>query len=133
MKSDDEILSELARAAEGLLFMSESDYPLEVVRLGSEKEVTPETLRKLSGRGDDAPVREQQVEDFFRSAAAEADWKSEPELESARRYQALVRLLKSKLACVKAYRVGDTEADVYVLGKSEAGELMGLKTTVVET
>lgn len=131
--NNDELADELRKASEGLLFMSESDYPLEVVRLGAGAEVTHALLRKLSGKGGDAPVREQTVDEFFRVAAAEADWKPEKELESARKYKALVRLLKERLGGAKVYRVGEIEIDAYVLGRGKDGELMGLKTTLVET
>jgi hypothetical protein len=133
MNDEDKLADELRKASEGLLFMSESDYPLEVVRLGAGAEATHGALRKLSGKGDDAPVREQTVDEFFRVAAAEAEWKSAPELESAKRYKALVRLLKSRLEGLKVFRVGEIDIDAYVLGKAKGGELMGLKTKLVET
>ena len=55
MKSDEEILSELARAGEGLLFMSESDHPLEPFRLeATGGEQGDGRLRQLAGAAPDA-------------------------------------------------------------------------------
>lgn len=133
MDDNDKLADELRKASEGLTFMSESDHPLEVVRLGAEAEATHGVLRKLSGKGDDAPVTEQTVDEFFRVAASEAEWKSGPELKSAKKYRALVRLLKSKLEGLKVFRVGEINIDAYVLGRARGGELMGLKTKLVET
>ena len=48
VRGDEQILSEVARAAGGLWYMSESDYPLEPVRLEGTDEPGPERLRELA-------------------------------------------------------------------------------------
>jgi hypothetical protein len=47
MNDDDRLEQELREATRGLTFMSESDYPVEVVRWDASAEVTPEYLRRL--------------------------------------------------------------------------------------
>ena len=133
MKSDEEILAELARAADGLLYMSESDYPLEPLRLEGAGGPTPERLRELAGVPTDAPVEVLSLEQFFRAPISEPAWKGGAELASARRFQALARALTENLADVRAYKVGRINMPVYVLGRSPAGSWLGLSTRVVET
>lgn len=133
MKTDEELLGDLRAAAEGLLFMSESDHPLEVVSWDGGEPLTTERLRREAGRGEDAPVEEVTAAQFFRAAAAEPDWKSEVELATARRYQALVRLLEENLMGLAAYRVGEIDITAYVLGRGAGGNWLGLKTRLVET
>lgn len=133
MKSDAELVEELRRATEGLLFMSESDYPFEVVSWDGPEEFTGDHARKAEGAGADTPVAEVSVEDFFRNAAGEQEWKSAAQLESAKRYQALVRLLGDNLAAARVYRVGEINIGVYVVGRSPEGNWLGLRTRVVET
>lgn len=134
MKSDTQLIEELERATEGLLFMSESDYPFEIVRPESfSEEETPRALRRLAGEAEDAPVETRSVEDFFGVAAAEAEWKSAEALETARRYQALLSLLKENLTDVRVYRIGTINIPVYIVGRSSEGNLLGLSTRVVET
>ena len=121
--------------------MSESDYPLEVFRLEGTQTLTDDALRRQAGRDADdadaaaaaAPVTTQSVEDFFRVAAGEQEWKGAAELATARRYQALVNLLKTALDDVRVYRVGEINVAVYVVGRSAEGNLLGLSTRVVET
>lgn len=132
MKTDDEILNELKEASTGLLFMSESDYPFEVVRLGVD-EPTLASLRQVSGEAADAPVETQSLEDFFRVAVSEEDWRSVAERADAKKYQALAALLKENLKDVKAYRVGSVNIPVYLIGQSAQGNWLGLSTRVVET
>lgn len=131
MKSDDEVLAEIGRAADGLLYMSEADYPLEPVRL--EGEPGEVQLRELAGRPAEARVEVVTPEHFFRAAASEDDWKQGEELASARRFRGLLRVLKAELSDLKVYRVGEIDIAVYVLGRSPAGTWLGLSTRAIET
>jgi hypothetical protein len=133
MKSDEQLYKELQEATRGLLFMSESDYPFEVVRWEGVEEVSPEYLRKVAGQEATAVVEERTIADFFRVAAGEQEWKGAAELALAKRYQSLVRLLEENLKEVKVYRVGEINIGVYVLGRSEEGNWLGVSTRVVET
>lgn len=133
MKSTEELLDELRGAAEGLTFMSESDHPVEVVRLEGAEAPTHERLRRLAGLGPESAVEEVGVEHFFRVAAGEQEWKGEAELMTARRFQRLVGLLKSNLRDLKVYRLGEIDIKVYVLGRTHSGDWLGVQTRVVET
>ena len=133
MKTDEELLAELREAAAGLLFMSESDHPLEVVSWEGGAPITPERLRREAGKGEDAAVAEVTAAQFFRAATAEPDWKGEAELATARRYQALLRLLEENLTGLAAYRVGEIDITAYVLGRGAGGNWLGLRTRLVET
>jgi hypothetical protein len=133
MKSDEQLCKELEEATRGLLFMSESDYPFAVVRWRGVEELSPGYLREIAGRDTAAPVDERTIEDFFRVAAGEQEWKGAAELAQAKRYQTLVRLLEENLEGVKVYRVGARNIDVYVVGQSGEGNWLGVSTRAVET
>ncbi len=114
--------------------MSESDYPFEVLRLEEAEGLTQEdSLRRKAGVDAATPVVVQSVEDLFRVAAGEQEWKGASEIETARRYQALVGLLKGALEDARVYRVGEINVGVYVVGRSPAGSWLGVSTRVVET
>jgi hypothetical protein len=133
MKSDEEIREELKRMTTGLLFMSEADYPFEIIYREGRAEMSPEYLRELSNQPADSPVEVRSVDDFFRVAVSEPDWKGEAEITVARRYQALLRLLKENLNELKVYRVGEINIAVYIIGRAETGNWLGVSTRVVET
>jgi hypothetical protein len=133
MKTDERLMQELSEAAEGLLLMSESDHPLRVIRWGAGVEPTAEFLRGLTGHGPSAPVEERSPAEFFRAPASEPEWKAGAELEAARRFQALQRLLEENLEGLKVYRVGEIDMPVYIVGRTPAGSWVGLRTRVVET
>jgi hypothetical protein len=134
MMSTTQFLQELQEATAGLLFMSESDYPFQVIEWDQAIEITPDYLRQQSaGVNSQTPVRRQSVDEFFRSATSEPQWKKGRELETARRYQTLVRLLKEYLTDLTVYRVGEIDITIFILGKNESGDLVGLTTRVIET
>lgn len=133
MKSDEQLCEELKEATRGLLFMSESDYPFEVVSWEGTEELSPEHLRAKAGQGATAAIERRTVADFFRVAAGEQDWKGAEELSLAKRYQTLARLLEENLREASVYRVGETNIAVYIVGRSEEGNWLGVSTRVVET
>lgn len=133
-RKDDETLSErLAELTEGLLFMSESDYPLEpFVR---EAGAAGSAREAVLGKGTDpkAEVRELDFDSFFANSTREQEWQDEEARARVRRFQALVKFMKESLTDIKVYRVGGVDADVYVVGRTKTGDFAGLKTRVVET
>jgi hypothetical protein len=133
MKSDEEIQQQLERAVAGLLVMSEADYPFEIVSWGATREITPDYLRTQAGAAPGATVQVLSPEKFFGQAMSEPEWKGADELAAARRYQALVRLLKENLDEPKVYRVGEINIPVYIVGRTPSGNWLGLSTRVVET
>ncbi len=64
---------------------------------------------------------------------SEPEWKPEQERAIARRFQALLRLLKENLDDLKVYRVGTINIAVYIVGRTVTGNWVGLSTRVVET
>jgi len=132
-KSDEEILVELKRLTEGLLFMSESDYPFEFVYWKGLREVTPQFLLGLSGQAEDAPVETLSLDEFFGIAVSEESWRAEPGRAEAQRYRALLELLKESLDELKVYKVGRIRMPVYIVGRTGTGNWLGVSTLVVET
>jgi DNA-binding NtrC family response regulator len=133
MKSDEEIIEELKRATDGLLFMSEADYPFEIVQGEGNIENSSQYFRELAGQAADAPVNVKSVDEFFRNAVSEPSWKGEQELALAKRFQAVARLLKENLNDLKVYKVGEINIAVYIVGRTPSGKLAGISTRVVET
>ena len=125
--------SELKKETAGLTFMSESDYPFKIIHWDKGQEITPEFLRKEAKKGEDDPVEEKSVDEFFKRAVSMQDWYGNEEKATAKKYQALVKLLKEKLQDVRVYRVGSVNITVFIVGKDAGGDWVGLSTQVVET
>jgi hypothetical protein len=129
------LLNELKKLTKGLRYQSESDYAVEPFALdGKERPVLKaEDVAALSKSKSNAPVKQMDVDQFFSNAVEEQDWYGPEELQTARQFQALVKMLKEKLADLKVYEVGEVEMDAYVIGKTASGDWAGVSTKVVET
>jgi hypothetical protein len=129
----DSITAQLKQASEGLLFLSESDAPFEVVKWKTRGKLTPAKLLQLTEHSPDESVELVSVDDFFAMATQAEDWHDEEEREIVRRFQHLVSVLKQNLSNIQVYRVGSTDIDAYIVGVTPSGNWMGLSTQLVET
>ncbi len=118
------ILPALRKAAKGLLFVSETDAPLEPFAWPDEGSLTEDRLRELAGAEPGAAVEQTELEGFFRTVPA----------EDREKFGRLEAVLRKQLADVTVYKVGDeAERQVYIVGRTPGGGWAGLKTVVVET
>ncbi len=129
------IIEKLKKASDGLLFMSESDYPFGAFfwEASENTAITPEKILQQTGHPADTPIEAVDLDAFFAVATTEQDWYEQEERETLKRFQNLVETLKNNLTDIKVYRVGTTTIDVYIVGKTPSGDLAGLSTKVVET
>jgi hypothetical protein len=133
MKNDEDVMEELKEMTEGLLFMSESDYPFEIVCWKGLTEITPQYLRGREGQAEDAPVERVSVDEFFRVAISEDNGRAEESRSAAKRYRELAELMREQLEELRVYRVGEINITVYIVGRAQTGHWLGVSTHVVET
>jgi hypothetical protein len=126
-------LEQLSGLTSGLLWISESDHPLRVVRLSAAPESELPNLVRAAVSRSDASVQCIPVHAFFERATSARPYHTAVDRMVIERYQALVRFLSSELAGARVYRVGEIEVDVYAIGQSLEREWLGVATKVVET
>ena len=83
----DSIATWLKQASNGLLFLSETDAPFEVINWQTQGELTPAKLLQLRNHPPDAPVELRTVDEFFAIATQEEDWHEQEEREMVQRFQ----------------------------------------------
>ncbi|GHA79936.1 nuclease A inhibitor family protein [Pontibacter akesuensis] len=129
------LLRELRQLSEGLWYVSETDAPLEVVQYPAqgEKELTHAQLADWAGKPAGATVEKAELPYFFRNMTKESEGATEEERRDAQRFQELQRFLEQHLQHVQVYRVGQRSITAFILGEAPAGNLVGLKTELVET
>ena len=127
-----ELIEELSQACDGLMWLSESDYPWQVIYWQDESHLDSQTLLQKYGYKSDVEILETTLDSFFHNAATEQEWHDEVERFETRRYQNLLGLLKNNLIDTKVFLVGKIEIDAYVLGKFN-DSIVGLSTKIIET
>ncbi len=120
----DPVLDALKKASKGLVFVSETDAPLEPFAWEGGGKLTKGRLLELAGAEGGTAVEQTTPERFFEAVPS----------EDKEKFDQLTRVLKDQLSGVKVYKVGDeAEKQVYIVGRTSDGKWAGLKTTVVET
>ena len=139
---DCQLIADLQQASAGLLWLSEADFPWEVIYWQHLSELTPKILLQQINYDCTSKVETKELEQVFAVATAEQDWHNEAEKQEVERYQSLVNLLHHYLDNIQVYRVGEKEIELYVLGQTKhqaigcataQKAIAGLKTKIIET
>ncbi|MBC3541404.1 nuclease A inhibitor family protein, partial [Rufibacter sp. H-1] len=122
-----DILDQLQMAASGLWVISETDAALEIVDLGKVEQAgfSTNNLLQVLSLPPDTAIETQEVTYFFRNMTKAREGASEEKIQEAKRFQELVELLSRQLKDVKAYRIGQTRIDAYLLGWTNDDQLIG--------
>ena len=128
-----DLIPELEAACKDLLWRSEADYPFEVAAVSIPKASPSINVELLATYPDATPVAIVSLEKFFAQSIVERSWFDSRELTLVQRYRNLRDLLETTLENLQVYRIGSVEIDVYLLGKTEDDQVIGVKTKVVET
>jgi hypothetical protein len=120
----DPALDALKTACKGLMMPSESDAPFSAFTWPASGDLTHEGLLQLAGEAPGSSVEEDTLDNL---------WRTIPSGDRAR-FQKLQQAIHQQLSNVTVYKVGDeAERQVYIVGKTQGGQWVGLKTSVVET
>jgi Nuclease A inhibitor-like protein len=123
-----EIIDLLKQTTIDLLWVSESDYPFQIVTW-SDKVIDS----RLFPTCPDEDIEVISLDDFFAPALRVEDWYEAEELATVDRYKLLLQTIDSSLAEIRVFRLGEIEIDLYIVGKTPDGDVIGLQTTIVET
>ncbi|MFN5613381.1 MAG: nuclease A inhibitor family protein [Pseudanabaena sp.] len=125
-----EISDRLSQLADGLLFPSESEYPLEPF-VWESTTLSSENILERSLQPSDTTIEAIALEDFFAPVVTDEDWFEDEDLEIANPLRDLQKAIAT-LENAQVFKVGKVEIDVYIVG-AIGPDLIGLKTTVIET
>lgn len=129
----DSVLQKLEAAARGLLYISETDAPLTPFFWPTESEkVSPQVIKQNAKLETTSEVSTQELDEFFEPVAIEEEWMNDEEKTEAQRFQNLQKILEENIKGIKIFRFGETNLDVFIVGKTEGG-FAGVRTKVVET
>lgn len=139
----------LEEAVIGVLWPSESDYPWTVFALVKAAPVTSDNVKALVGPlvivDGEPPLAEQLVEEEpwtqrFEAMTTPQPWWGDYEVMRAQQYTALRAVLEAHLVEIKTFQIGPDSGgmllgaiDMFVIGETVDGDLVGIQTVSVET
>ncbi|QDK80172.1 nuclease [Spirosoma sp. KCTC 42546] len=118
-----------------LLYPSESDEPIDMVTcyLKQDEPLTVSQIKDWQMLPPSVYVEEIPEADFWEPVITEQDWYGDDEKTRTASFQKLHKLVQDTLTVRQVFRVGESEMDVYLLGRQSDGERAGLKTKMVQT
>jgi hypothetical protein len=119
----------LTAATTDLWWSSEGDYPLTIVKWPPDVELNPAALLDRSVD----QIESISLAELFDPVLQVEDWYDAAELATVERYQQLKAAIESNLTDVRVFRVGEVEVNIYIVGKSVDGDIIGIKTQAIET
>jgi hypothetical protein len=126
-------MKRLAAACEGLIFVSETDAPVEPVKFPRHIEFSAIGVLKFLDRSEEEPIQTVNYEEFFDRLAKPEEWHSEQEKEIARGFGLLRDVLENEFEDLRVYRVGEIRVDILIIGRTRGGTIAGVRTRAVET
>ena len=127
-----EIIDRLKQLTTDLLWVSESDYPFEIITWERGVEMTPMALFGVSS-SPNTEIEIVTTTDLFEPVLTIEDWHGEEELAIVNRYTDLLHAIDTNLSEILVLRVGKIEIAIYIIGKTPDGDIIGLKTQAIET
>jgi hypothetical protein len=128
----DPLLASLSDACRGLVFISETDAEIVPFAAGEVRSRTTESyLEALHIDGKN--IEEASFDNFFARLTAEKDWHRAPDKKRVRQFSKLQKVLEKELEDLRVLRVGRIRIDIYVVGVTGNGRLVGVKTKAIET
>ncbi|OCQ88967.1 nuclease [Nostoc sp. MBR 210] len=129
------VMQKIQQTSHGLLMMSESEYPFEVIFWSGEgqESLTNQKLLQLTNHPSETSIEIVELDYFFRNCAEAKEWHDEIQQQDVQKFKSLVQILKENLTDIKVYRLGTIDIDVYIIGKTTTGDLAGISTKVIET
>jgi hypothetical protein len=125
-------VSALKEAADGLLYMSETDEPFDVVHWGKATSDLAGEVRRRAGAAAEAGMKEITLDKFF-GQLTDPPHADEDAAADAAQYRKLVGTIREHLNNVRVFRTGKVNIDIHIIGENTDHEWVGLKTKAVET
>jgi hypothetical protein len=116
-----DLQTKLNALVEGLLFLSESDYPFHI-----------QIIEKISDL-DLSKAKEISITNFLQNAATHKEWHDKDEKATVIRYQKLLNFINESCHVVAVYKTPTPLATIYAVLQVEDNPFVVLSTQVVET
>lgn len=131
--SNDEVIAALGKLIDGMVYISESDYELDLQEWGKPDKSA--VLQKIATASDmdESEVNEVTAEMFFDKTIKALDPEDDFAADLAKQYKALYDYLQKTFKEVSVYRAGKIQVQIYITCFTNEGDCVAIHTTSVET
>lgn len=130
---NDDLADRIREACCGLVYISETDAPIEFFEGGVVKKLTKKTVSEQAGHPSNSRAEESDFDKFFARLTRAEDWHPSERKADAKRFAKLKKILEEELTDLSVFKIGKIQLDIYAVGLDKDGRLIGIKTKAVET
>ncbi|MGI8813405.1 MAG: nuclease A inhibitor family protein [Pyrinomonadaceae bacterium] len=123
----------LADSANGLIYISETDAPIEPFFRSIAKNDIQSNIAEMVGRLPSEQPEIVSFDRFFERLITDQKCNDNEQSRGVQRFRELKTLLEENLTDLQVARFGKTRIDIYVVGFDQDGNLAGITTRAVET
>jgi len=120
----------LESAANGLLMMSESDYPFTWFETPVEQ-LDEQLILQLAEKPEGSAIEKTDLDHLLRNMTNISS--GAVNQETAKKFSNLSSGIKEELTNVVVYRVGEIQIEVLITGITKEGKIAGMRTQLIET
>lgn len=124
------VQTRLEGAANGLLMMSESDYPFTYFNT-DEQVINNDLVLRLAAQAEGTLIEKVTIEHLLRNLTNTDS--GSVNAQTAEKFRHLAEVLKQELSDLSVYRVGEVQVEVYIIGYNTEGKAEGMHTKLIET
>ncbi len=127
--SSDQLKTRLIKACQGLVYVSETDEPVEVFDIQSTGKTIVEPIAAMH-KGEELELRS--FDELFSRLTLIREHYGERQIRRAKKFLDLRKLIEENLADPAVLRFGRIRISIYVVGRSD-DRIIGVKTKAIET
>jgi hypothetical protein len=131
--SSEALQKALAKVCEKLIYISETDSPVEPFIDSNINEISEEEVARALNRRPSEAKEQVDLNIFFEKLTRERDWHDEAHKKRAKRFADLEKILRANLDDPGVFRFGTIRIDIFAVGRDSSGKLAGVRTMAVET
>lgn len=131
-KNSSDLETALAKACEGLIYISETDSPVTVYAGPKLSELSVSTISPHITKSDQQ-IEEAAFKAFFSRLTTPKEWHGDRERKRAKKFLDLQKLIEENLMEPHVFRVGRIRVRIYVVGLDSDGRVVGVEMDATET
>ena len=128
-----ELAERIARACEGLVYISEQDAPVAVFVGRPVEALDADSIRPVTDMQDDTRIEEVEFEKFFARLTKSAAWHGKAQRVQTKKFLELQKLLEENLHDLKVFKIGAIHVHIFAVGLDNTNNVIGITTEAVET
>jgi hypothetical protein len=132
-KGSPDLIARIARCCEGLVYISETDSPVQVFTADKVAALTADTMRAVAHAPAAVRVEERDLQEFFTRLTDAQPWHDEQERVQRKKFLELQHILEEDLHDLKVFKVGEIRLTVYAVGLDGNNNVIGVSMHAVET